>query len=131
MSIKTRRPAGFTLIEVMIVVAIVGIIAMIAYPSYQRHVQDSRRAQAQADLMELAQFMERRYTIENTYETLSLPFDQSPKNGTADYELDLISQEQGSFTLQADPIGNQTGDRCGPMTIDQANQRTAADDNCW
>ncbi|WP_290648433.1 type IV pilin protein [Aquisalimonas sp.] len=131
MSIKTGRPTGFTLIEVMIVVAIVGIIAMIAYPSYQKHVQDSRRAQAQADLMELAQFMERRYTLNNTYENLTLPFDQTPKNGTAHYELELIDPERSSFTLQATPVGAQTSDRCGTMTIDQGNQRTAADDNCW
>jgi type IV pilus assembly protein PilE len=56
---KTASNKGFTLIEVMIVVAIVGILAAVAYPSYQDHVRKSRRAEAQSALMGLAAAMER------------------------------------------------------------------------
>ena len=65
---------GFTLIEMMIVVAILGILAAIAYPSYVRHVQRSHRADAEAALMENAQFLERRFTACNAY-------NRGPKSG--------------------------------------------------
>ncbi|MCC4620365.1 type IV pilin protein, partial [Xanthomonas cassavae CFBP 4642] len=58
---------GFTLIELMIVVAVVGILAAVAYPSYAEHIRKSRRAQAKADLVEYAQMAERSHTTNNTY----------------------------------------------------------------
>ena len=57
-----KHSAGFTLIELMIVVAIIAIIAAVAFPSYQEHVRKTRRADAQTALLELSQFMERHYT---------------------------------------------------------------------
>ncbi|MDW7601742.1 prepilin-type N-terminal cleavage/methylation domain-containing protein, partial [Stenotrophomonas maltophilia] len=58
-----RLARGFTLIELMIVVAVVAILAAIAYPSYSEHVRKSRRAQAKADLVEYAQLAERFHTV--------------------------------------------------------------------
>ena len=58
---------GFTLIELMITVAIIGILAAIAYPSYVEHIYRSRRAEAEATLMELAQWMERNYMVNLSY----------------------------------------------------------------
>src|SRR5690606_38472416 len=85
-----KSSAGFTLIEVMIVVAIIGILAAIAYPSYQDHVRKSRRADAQTALLELAQFMERHYTTNGRYLTSAnaapaLPFSEAPKDGTTKF----------------------------------------------
>ncbi len=105
---QRQRSLGFTLIEVMIVVAIIGILAAIAYPSYQNQMQKTRRADAKASLMELAQFMERNYSTSGAYDKKSdgtafttLPFDKSPKDsGTKFYDLTFVADDQ-TFTLSA------------------------------
>ncbi|ONF44733.1 pilus assembly protein PilE [Marinobacter lutaoensis] len=131
-----RTLAGFTLIELMIVVAIIGIIAAIAYPSYQEHVRKTRRATAQADLMELAQWMERQYAPDYSYldggNQPVLPFTVSPRNGTAFYNLSFSGNvTQNGFTLQAVPTGAQAADRCGTLTLNSAGSRSAAEADCW
>src|SRR5690554_6217446 len=82
---------GFTLIELMVVVAVVAILAAIAIPSYQEQVRKSRRGQAQADLVELAQRAERSHTVNNTYAEFwdDVPTDHrvSPRTGTAYYNV--------------------------------------------
>ncbi len=80
---------GFTLIELMITVIIIGIIAAIALPSYQEQVRKTRRTNAQADLLELAAYMERHYGENFSYTAAALPFNESPKEGDSKY-YDLI-----------------------------------------
>ncbi len=85
-----RSEKGFTLIELMIVVIIIGIIAAVAIPSYQRNVESTRRTTAQGDLLELAQFMERRYTNGYDYRDAggnapTLPFTTMPRQGTGTF----------------------------------------------
>ena len=135
-----RRPAGrqsgFTLIELMIVVAVVAILAAIAFPAYNEHVRKSRRAQAKADLVELAQVLERYHTVQNTYVGADLPFTQSPRDGTAHYALSFTeAATAGAFVLQAVPATPAQGlDSCGPLTLDQAGRRTptnAVVAGCW
>jgi type IV pilus assembly protein PilE len=132
-----NRHKGFTLIELMIVVAIIGILAAIAYPSYQSYVEKTRRGQAQADLLELVQFMERRYSNRFDYKKTGggapdLPFDISPREGNpAAYDITVSAVATDSFTLQAAPRTLQAGDDCGKMSIDEQGNRTPVGNGCW
>src|SRR5690554_3899978 len=76
---STRRSAGFTLIELMIAVAIIGILASIAYPSYQRYVERSRLSDGQAGLTQAAGEMERCYTQNYSYDEDCLLTTSSPE----------------------------------------------------
>lgn len=134
---RLRKVAGFTLLELMIVVAVVAILAAIAYPSYQDQVRKSRRAQAKADLVELAQLAERYHTVNNSYAGHTLSFSQSPREAgaTARYLLALNpAATQSTFTIVATPQGSQAADTCGTLSINQAGVKTssgAAVSECW
>ncbi len=145
MSTDTRQ-SGFTLIEVMIVVAIVGILASIAYPSYMKYVRNANRADAQALMLENAQYMERRFTTCGSYAAVGgaaapcnaaadLPKDQSPENGTARYSVTLTEATATAFTIQAAPAGTYADALCGTMTITQTGAKTETGagslGDCW
>lgn len=134
------RQYGFSLIELMIVVAIVGILAGIAWPSYERYVLRSHRTEAQATMQEMAQRLERRYSQMYSYGTEksgkpstmapALSPDTIPATGTVRYQLSVDITDGGDdFTLTATPQGGQASDACGTLTLDQSGQRTPAD--CW
>lgn len=126
------RSRGFTLIELMITVAIIGILAVIAYPSYARQVQKSRRAQAKADLTELSQQLERQFTANRDYTGYTLAFAQSPRDGTKAYDIagEIAAR---TYKLTATVAGPQADDLCGNLTLDEKGVKThsAGDDtNC-
>jgi type IV pilus assembly protein PilE len=133
-----RRAAGFTLIELMVVVAVVAILAAIAYPSYTDSVRKSRRAQAKADLVEYAAEAERFRTVNNTYltagaTTFTLPAAKSPREASAPahYALALSAQTDNAFTITATAQGDQARDRCGNLSITNAGVKGAALTDCW
>ena len=127
-----KKHKGFTLIELMIVILIIGILAGIAYPSYQGAIRDSRRGVAQADLVELAGFMERYYTTNSSYTGATLPFIESPQEGVKYYDLTpTISVSGARFSLSAAPKGAQTTDYCGTLTLDSTDTVSAAVSGCW
>jgi type IV pilus assembly protein PilE len=140
---KTNHPGsfGFTLIEVMIVVAIVGILAAIAFPNYSEYVERGRRNDAKAVLLEAAQYMERRFTETRSYASVtSLPtgLAQSPKEGSAWFNITVAvnSATPAVYTLTAAPKTGWTPKRCGSLTINQLGVKgrtVTADsiDDCW
>ena len=129
---------GFTLIELMIVVAVIAILSAIVYPMYTNEVRKSRRGIAKADLVELGQRLERYYTINNSYEGFALgttpgTFTVSPHDGgTAYYNLSINNLSASAFTLQAAPIGDQQKDSCGTLTYDQVGRKASSSgSDCW
>lgn len=129
---------GFTLVELLVVFVIIGILARVAFSSYQDGMQKSRRADAKAVLLQNVQFMERTNTLSNTYKpngsNPTLPFTQSPTNGTPKYyNLSITASTATSFTLSATPIAGtpQAGDVCGTLTINNTGTKTPTTSGCW
>jgi type IV pilus assembly protein PilE len=137
--LRARIPRGFTLVELMIVVAIVAILAAIAYPSYTRYVTKTRRVAAQACLSQYASYMERWYTTNLSYAgvtTSNWPALDCASNAQTgnNYTYSLSSAATASsYTLQAAPIGGQlAGDtQCGTLTLNNQGVRTPSTAGCW
>lgn len=131
------RHKGFTLIELMITVAVIGILASIAYPSYQRYVQDARRAEAKSALLDVAGAMERCRSANFTYANCASAEEiLNARNTDLDFytvAIDTDSTSRNAYALTATPDSGsaQSSDRCGTLTIDAAGNRGANDDNCW
>lgn len=139
-----RRAGGFTLIEVMIVAAIISLLAVIAFPSYAEYVRRGYRADAQAALLEAAQFMQRFHSAHDRYDrqrdgtAASLPaeYAQAPRAGAARYTIALSAVSATRFTLEASPTGSQAGDPCGAFVLNSLGQRTVKEASrptadCW
>lgn len=98
---RQRPQRGINLIELMIVVAVIGIMAAIAMPNYQRYVQRVQCEDVRSDLLELSQWLERYRVINNSYDIGddSLPITSSPRDGTAVYNIELIEAGTGDTTF--------------------------------
>ncbi|QNK03664.1 prepilin-type N-terminal cleavage/methylation domain-containing protein [Dyella telluris] len=132
------RGRGFTLIEMVVVVAIIAILAAIAWPNYTRHVAKTNRVAAQACLSQYANYMERYYTT-------NLRYDQTA-GGTANADPQLGCQgevsrsytitqatDRATFTITATPTTVQLGrdSLCGTLTLNQTGARTPTANGCW
>lgn len=130
-----NRQMGFTLLEVLITVAIIGILSTMAMASYQGYMERTYRVSAQTTLMDLTQRLERHYTDENTYDGFALDTSQETVlngGGEAMYAitLDIDTDGQG-YTLTATPQGSQEDEECGTLTVDQVGRRTPNTPGCW
>lgn len=145
----SRRGAGFTLMELLIAVAIVGILAAIALPSYREYVLRGNRAVAKAMLSELTSRQEsfrsdrKRYALSLTElgyaaDTAYLDREQVMRAADGDqviYSVTLEDAANLSYNAVATPLNSQTADtRCGTLSLSSTGTRTASGssaDQCW
>lgn len=131
---QASRSKGFTLVELMIVLIVVGILTAIAFPAYSEYVRRGKRAEARAALLAAAQWFERAATAGGVY----------PAGTTLPVALGSVSSGQytitanstaSTFDLSATPIGGMTGDKCGTLTLNERGVRGQAsgqtENECW
>ena len=127
MNLPEKR-RGFTLIELMIVVAVIAILSMIAYPAYQSQVRKGNRAEGKSAVLKTAQTLERYFTVNNTYTTnlgtLGMQTFSGDDSAGSKYDLIIVAGTSGittSFTVKATP--RSPDPECGNLTYTQTGQK--------
>jgi type IV pilus assembly protein PilE len=147
-TLSTSAESGFTLIELMVTVAILGIVATIATTSYTSQIQKSRRTDARSALLDLAGREEKLFSTTNAYSQTGtqLGYAGFPVNigsGNGDYSLNVVSPDpaqpvatQPNYLITATAINLQAADKqCKTLSVDQAGNQTstgtATASTCW
>jgi type IV pilus assembly protein PilE len=129
---------GFSLIELVVVLAIAAILAAVAIPNFSDHITRTRRLRAQADLLEAAQYLQRFRSVHGSFAGAALPavLTRSPSDGRANYAISLTVVDGGAaYRLTARPAGSQARDACGSLLLHangrKSNASAMAVSACW
>lgn len=146
---SVKKTRGFTLVEMLIVVAIIGILAAVAYPAYMDSVRSSRRADAMVELNDIAMRLQRCYTTNAKYNSAAgvclvkddVTSSDGLKSAEGYYLVKATSVAATTFVLTATPVAGRTQDsdkKCKKFKLDQSGQKSALDSNnadstdtCW
>ena len=140
MSTRTNQARGFSLIELLIVITVVGLLLAVALPSYTRYVLRSHRSSAVTGVLDLASRQARYYTTNNTYTTsmtaLGYPADPMPLTDSSNryYDLSVASATATAFTVRAVPVNAQTKDTCRTYTYTDLGVKSVSSGtlgDCW
>lgn len=136
-----RAVRGMSLIELLVAVAIVGILAAIAYPSYRQQVMRSARSDGKVELMRAAQSLEKCFTLYGAYNNANCavlaPLNQGMPSEGGRYLVSSVAVQAATYQLQAVPQGGQAEDtRCANLTLDSTGLRghsgtAEAANECW
>jgi prepilin-type N-terminal cleavage/methylation domain-containing protein len=125
---KRTNQSGFTLLELLLVIVMIGILASISVGRYNRYVQESNRRAAVAQLYVLQQTMERNRLQTGQYATIT---EQTIKG----YVISGTSNDKAEYLLTATPIKDDGGDmNCGTLSINHQDLRTSSAGDateCW
>lgn len=135
------RQAGLTLIELLVVVAVMVILATIAYPLYTKQIMKARRAEARVALNEIALAQERFFTVNGRYGTtaqLGTAYTEAlgkmtdrDGDSSPDYYAIAVASTTTTFSVTADAAGAQASDSCTQLTINQTGVRGGTGSLCW
>lgn len=130
MTFSSNSFKGFTLVELMVTVAIIGILAAIAYPSYVGHVRKGNRAAAQAEMLHIANLEQEYFLANRTYATkadLEANGYALPSNVSGKYSYSVVVSEgpPPSYVINFAATGNQVSD--GDLSLNSEGVKTPAD----
>ena len=129
-----RDSNGYSLIELVITLAIIAILASVSYPIYTHHIMSARRKHAEAMLLSLAERMENYHNIHDTYRKATLASLQIDTRNEPYYEFILKLRGDEHYFLKARPIKSQINDGCGILELSETGEQKAFGRepfNCW
>ncbi len=138
---RATATAAFSLLEMMLVLAIMAILSVLLVPSYQQHLHATRRAEAKVALQELRHAMEEHYSRHHSYRGAARSGDQGeplwgpagvPAQGEPRYRLRIERADAHSYLLAAIPVdgGAQSQQHCGRITLDDSGQWNSGEEGC-